>query len=104
MNARSFYTTDIATEHYLGIRWPVAIWAAVLKQAVADILDGPAVFETRGMDLKAVELLRLELRAAAERWVYDEENEPRRFCWVCEQLGLEPTAVRRQIEERMYPL
>jgi hypothetical protein len=32
--------------------------------------------------------------------VADDENEPRRFVWVCEQLGLEVSAVRRSIERR----
>ena len=98
--ARSFYNTDVYTEHYLGIRWPVALWAAVLKQAVADIVDGPAEWEMRGLDLHARRKLALEMRAAAEHWVEDKTNEPRRFVWVCEQLGLEPSVVRRQIEEK----
>lgn len=104
MNARSFYTSAAYTEHYLGIRWPQAVWTQVLKQAVADILDGPAQWETRGLDLHAQRKLGLEMREAAEHWVADEENEPRRFVWVCEQLGLDPTAVRRAIEERRNPL
>lgn len=102
--ARSFYTSAVATEHYLGIRWPVAIWTAVLKQAVADILDGPAAWEVRGLSLEEARKLALDFRAAAEHWVEDETNEPRRFVWVCEQLGLDPSAVRRSIAERRNPL
>lgn len=102
--ARSFYNTAVATEHYLGIRWPVAIWTAVLKQAVADILEGPSMTETRDMTLEDARQYRFALRAAAEHWVEDEANEPRRFVWVCEQLGLEPSAVRRAITERRNPL
>lgn len=102
--ARSFYNTDVATEHYLGIRWPRAIWTSVLKQAIADILDGPAQWETRGLSLEAAAQLALDFRAAAEHWVEDEANEPRRFVWVCEQLGLDPSVVRRAIAERRNPL
>lgn len=98
--ARSFYTSDTYAEHYLGIRWPLAIWAGVLQQAIADILDGPAAHEIRGLPLPAANELRLAMRAAAEHWVEDDANEPRRFVWVCEQLDLEPSAVRRSIEER----
>lgn len=104
MNARSFYNTDVATEHYLGIRWPTAIWTSVLKQAVADILDGPGAHEVRGLSLEAAAQLALDFRAAAEHWVEDEVNEPRRFLWVCEQLGLDASVVRRSIAERRSPL
>lgn len=102
--ARSFYNTDVATEHYLGIRWPVAIWQSVLVQAIEDILYGPSLHETRGMTLNEMKQFGLSLRAAAEHWVEDEVNEPRRFVWVCEQLGLEPSAVRRSIEDRRSAL
>lgn len=95
--ARSFYNTDSALAAYLDRRWPVAIWTAVLKQAVKDILEGPAQWEMRGLDLHAQRKLALEMREAAQRWVDDEVNEPRRFVWVCEQLGLDPSSVRRSI-------
>ena len=98
-----FYNTDVATEHYLGMRWPRAIWQAVLKQAVDDILVGPPAHELRDMQLREQEAYACAVRAAAEHWVEDEVNEPRRFEWVCEQLGLEPSAVRRSIQERRSP-
>ena len=102
MNARSFYTSDVYVEHYLGMRWPAAVWRTVLEQAIADIVDGPAEWELRplGSDLHARRKLALNIRAAAEHWVEDDTNAPRRFVWVCEQLGLDPSAVRRSIEER----
>lgn len=102
--ARGFYNTDVATEHYLGIRWPAAIWTSVLKQAVADILEGPAAYEVRGLSPQEASKLAFEFRAAAEHWVEDEANEPRRFVWVCEQLGLDASVVRRSIQERRSPL
>jgi hypothetical protein len=95
-----FYTSGAYTEHYLGMRWPKAIWAAVLEQAIRDIVGGPDAYELKGLAPEAAEALRGDLRAAAERWVADEENEPRRFVWVCEQLGVSPDAVRRSIEAR----
>jgi hypothetical protein len=96
---RSFYTSDVYAEHYLGIRWPRAVWSRVLEQAVADIVDDPSPYfkaELARMDAA----LRREIRAAAEHWIADDANEPRRFVWVCEQLGLEVAAVRRSIEKR----
>jgi hypothetical protein len=94
----NFYNTDVATEHYLGIRWPRAIWQAVLEQAIRDALEGPSPEECpEGMDYVQ---LGKDLQAAARHWIADTVNEPRRFEWVCEQLGLEPSAVRRSIQER----
>lgn len=98
--ARSFYTSAVATEHWLGIRWPRAIWQAVLEQAIKDVVDGPAAFELRNLSLADQHALACAMRAAAEHWIEDDTNEPRRFVWVCEQLGLDPAAVRRSIEER----
>lgn len=98
--ARSFYTSDVATEHYLGIHWPKAIWQAVLEQAISDIVVGPCAAELRHLTLVEIQRAQHEFRAAAEHWVEDEVNEPRRFRWVCEQLGLDPSAVRRSISQR----
>lgn len=99
-----FYNTAVATEHYLGMRWPRAIWQAVLEQAIRDIVEGPSLWEFRGMSLAEMKCARLEYQAAAQHWVDDEVNEPRRFVWVCEQLGLDPAAVRKSIEERQHGL
>lgn len=99
MNPR-FYNTDVATEHYLGIRWPRAIWQAVLEQAIRDILEGPSLYEMRGKSLQEMAQMRREYSVAAQFWVDDEVNEPRRFAWVCDQLGLDPAAVRNSIDER----
>lgn len=101
--ARGFYNTDAAAEHYLGIRWPAAVWAAVLKQAIDDILVGPAACELRGLDLHEAERLQFEFRAAAEHWIEDDVNEPRRFVWVCEQLGVSPDAIRRMLAAQQRP-
>jgi hypothetical protein len=100
MNPR-FYNTDVATEHYLGIRWPRFIWQAVLEQAIRDIVEGPSVWEMRDMTLREMVAAREEFRVAAQCWVDDETNEPRRFLWVCELLGLDPGAVRASIEQRV---
>lgn len=108
MNPRSFYTNAVATEHYLGIRWPREIWAAVLKQAVDDAINGPSLVETAGhfaarneaWSVEGKRRFELEIRGAAEDWIADDANEPRRFVWVCEQLGVEPSAVRTEIERR----
>lgn len=101
--ARGFYNTAVYTEHYLGIRWPKAIWAAVLKQAIKDVVEGPGVFERPHADATLAEMnqFRREIQVAAQRWIDDDVNEPRRFVWVCEQLGLDPDAVRRELEERV---
>jgi hypothetical protein len=98
--ARGFYTTDVYAEHYLGIRWPRRVWAAVIAQAIKDIVEGPAAWELKGYLPEDAAALCADIRAAAERWVADDANEPRRFVWVCEQLGLEVSAVRRSITRR----
>jgi hypothetical protein len=98
--ARSFYTSAVATEHYLGIRWGRAVWGAVLEQAMRDIVTGPEEWETRKLSAWAAAELKDDLRAAAQHWVDDEANEPRRFVWVCEQLNLDPAAVREAIKRR----
>ena len=99
MNPR-FYNTDAATEHYLGIRWPRAIWQAVLEQAIKDIIEGPSLYEMRGKSVQEMNVMRLEYQAAAQFWMDDPVNEPRRFEWVCDQLGLDPGAVRASVAER----
>ena len=99
MNPR-FYTSGVYTEHYLGMRWPKAIWAAVLEQAIRDIVGGPDAHELGNLSYDAAKRLRGDMRAAAESWVADEANEPRRFVWVCELLGLDAGAVRRGVVER----
>ena len=100
MTSPRFYTSDVYAEHYLGIRWPRAVWAAVIQQAISDIVDGPAEWELKGLEPDYAAALRYDIRAAAEHWVADDANEPRRFVWICEQLGLEVSAVRRSIEKR----
>lgn len=105
MNPRSFYTSAVATEHYLGIRWPREIWAAVLKQAIKDVVEGPTLAETteyvtapgHGWSIERQRRFQNEVRGAAQDWIDDDENEPRRFVWVCEQLGLDPAAVRAEL-------
>jgi hypothetical protein len=100
MNHRSFYTSPSAVEQYLALRWPVRIWRSVLEQAIDDIVKGPPAFELRGKSLQEMLAIKLAYREAAQHWVDDPVNEPRRFVWVCEQLGLEPAAVRREIESK----
>jgi hypothetical protein len=88
----SFYNTEVATEHYLGMRWPRAVWESVLTQAIDDIVRADPFPDTQEM---------MEgLREAAQSWVDDTLNEPRRFVWVCEQLDLDPAAVRAAIDKR----
>lgn len=99
VNSR-FYTSDVYAEHYLGVRWPRRVWAAVLAQAIKDVVEGPAAFELKGLEPEHAAVLLYDIRSAAEKWVADDANEPRRFVWVCEQLGLEVSAVRRSIARR----
>ena len=98
--AKSFYSTQTTAFDYLQARAPRHLWAAVLEQAVADIVAGPSEWEIRHMAHADQVRARLDFAAAAQHWVDDEENEPRRFVWVCEQLGLDAGAVRREIERR----
>lgn len=104
MNRRlSFYTTDAAAEHYLGIKWPPAIWRTVLEQAINDVVEGVPPFEMEGVDREAAFAFDADIRRAAQEWIEDETNEPRRFVWVCEQLDLEPSAVRAAVQKRRTP-
>ena len=96
-----FYNTAAAAEHYLGIRWPRAIWQAVLEQAITDVVEGAPQYELQGMTRDAAIEYDAALRAAASDWIADEGTEPRRFVWVCEVLDLDPAAVRQSIERRL---
>lgn len=93
----SFYNTAVATEHYLGMRWPRAVWESVLTQAIDDIVEGPDAAEMSGWN---PDWPLDDIPAAAQSWVDDPVNEPRRFVWVCEQLDLDPAAVRAAIIKR----
>jgi hypothetical protein len=90
----SFYNTAAAAEHYLGIRWPRAVWEEVLKQAIVDVTEEPTAEEWAHMPHP------LDIRDAAQSWIDDDLNEPRRFAWVCEQLDLNPAAVRAAINRK----
>lgn len=102
MTARrlSFYNTTAAAEHYLGIRWPAAVWRTVLEQAIADVVEGPSSVELAGLTAEAAAPLSEDIRRAAQDWIDDPANEPRRFVWVCEQLDLDPAAVRLAVARR----
>jgi hypothetical protein len=93
----NFYNADAAAEHYLGLRWPKAIWRAVLEQAVADATVGPA-------ELGITAEQAMEVRLAAWDWIDDTTNEPRRFVWVCEVLDLDPAAVRAAVRQKFLSL
>lgn len=87
----------------MGIRWPRAIWQAVLEQAITDAVDGVPQFELEGLTRDEGIRLDAEVTAAARDWIADDRNEPRRFVWVCEQLDLEPSAVRAAVVRRSLP-
>jgi hypothetical protein len=99
--APRFYDTSTTAFDYLQARAPRSLWAAVLEQAIKDIVEEPKPGEIgQKLTWAEFEKLRGDLKAAAAEWVADEENEPRRFVWVCDQLGLDPSAVRNEIKRR----
>jgi len=100
VTAPRFYAKDVPVEHYFGIRWPLAVWGAVLTQAIDDVLHGPRLAEVKGMSQAEADAFRWQIREAAEEWIADETNEPRRFVWVCDVLGFDPDVVRRSIDAR----
>lgn len=100
MNRISFYTRETTAADYLQMRAPRELWAAVLKQAIEDALNGPSQMECKHMTLEQSREYRLAVQLAAGEWMDDEENEPRRFVWLCEQLGLNPAAVRGEVARR----
>jgi hypothetical protein len=65
----------------------VALWQAVIAQAVRDVLypelDRPT----------------LEERCDAYDWLRSESAEPQSFLWCCNEAGIEPDAVRRQLRD-----
>jgi hypothetical protein len=99
-----FYNTAAAAEHYLGIRWPAAIWRSVLEQAIKDVIVGPDIAELLHMPALEAEKFVVDVRYAAQDWVDDPTNEPRRFVWVCEQLDLDPARVRDAIARKVVQL
>jgi hypothetical protein len=100
MNRAEFYRRETTAADYLQARAPRELWAAVLKQAIADVTDGPSAYECKGLLPAEQQKFCRRVRVAAEEWIADTENEPRRFVWVCEQLGLNPCAVRNEIQQR----
>lgn len=66
------------------------IWAAVLKLSIKDAVEGPSVQE-----LKDYVSCRTQ---DANDWLSSSRNDVGSFFWVCDMLGLEPTAVRREIK------
>jgi hypothetical protein len=100
--ARSFYSTQTTAFDYLQARAPREMWASVLKQAIEDAVNGPSQLEVRQMPPHEWEAFRLAVREAAQDWIDDEENEPRRFVWVCEQLDMDPARIRAEIERRKH--
>jgi hypothetical protein len=99
--ARSFYSPETTAFDYLQARAPRELWAAVLKQAIEDARHGPSQSECMHLAFYEMEQFRRDVRAAAEDWIADDVNEPRRFLWVCDVLGLDPEYVRCQIKERI---
>jgi hypothetical protein len=100
--ARSFYSTQTTAFDYLQARAPREMWASVLKQAIEDAVNGPSQFECARMTLEQAREYRCAVHLAAEEWIADEESEPRRFVWVCEQLDMDPARVREEIERRKH--
>lgn len=99
-----FYNSAAGAEHYLGLRWPKAVWRAVLEQAIQDVAEGPSDAEIASQRLvgrPARLAYELCIRRAARDWFEDEANEPRRFVWVCEQLDLNWVAVRAAVYARL---
>lgn len=104
MTTPSFYRTETTAYDYLQARAPRELWAAVLKQAIEDAVNGPPQAETEAAAANLfctpedyVEAVKHDAR----HWMADEENEPRRFLWVCDVLGLDPQYVRGQVKERI---
>lgn len=95
-----FYNTAAAAEHYLGIRWAPEVWRRVLEQAINDAVYGVPQFEVEGLSAEDAARVDADIRGAARDWFADPANEPRRFVWVCEQLDLDPAAVRAAVIRR----
>ena len=66
------------------------IWEAVLTSAMSD-LNGPSEQEIRDYIFCVKE--------DARQWFNSDSEETGSFLWVCFTLGLDPSAVRRRVEE-----
>ena len=70
---------------------PQSIWEEVLCKALQDYARGPDEQEIQDYIFCAQE--------DAEQWLMSESIAPGSFIWVCNMLGLEPSAVRKQARE-----
>lgn len=74
------------------------LWAAVLKLAIDDAIDGPPEWENFTSD-KAK-----RCRLDARKWIDSSETGIRSFLWVCQVVELEPSWLRglvaKAIEEK----
>jgi hypothetical protein len=100
VKAPNFYSSEATAFDYLQARAPARLWQEVLTQAIRDAVEGPPAGDYAHLPMLDGLRYRDAIRAAAIDWLADDANEPRRFVWVCEQLGLEPSAVRRSAAER----
>jgi hypothetical protein len=65
------------------------LWRAILRRAFEDV---------EGFHLHAT-CDRKTVQASAAEWFMSDAEEPGMFLWVCSQLGLDPSAIRRRLHE-----
>lgn len=66
----------------------VQLWEEVLQRALKDVKDGPTEQEIQDYIYCT--------RKDAEEWLASDAEGPGTFVWVCDMLGLSPSAVRKK--------
>ena len=108
MTPPRFYGSDptgAVAARWLNYRWPVALWQAVLAQAITDIVEGPDAAEVRAMKLPSSrheDDYRCAILDAATLWMWSDDDALYTFVWVCEQLNLDPDYIRRLTTARVF--
>jgi hypothetical protein len=66
------------------------LWRAILRKAFEDV---------KGLHLHGTFYERNTIQVSAGEWFMSDAQEPGSFLWVCSQLGLDPSALRRRLHE-----
>lgn len=74
-----FFTADSSNAKESSDAGERRLWCAVLALAIEDLSSG---------NYRAV---------LARSWIASREAEPGSFLWICEELGLDPEAIRRRV-------
>jgi hypothetical protein len=75
---------------YTSVAGERRLWRAILQRAFEDV---------EGMHLQGSAGERRTAQVSAAEWFLSDHEEPASFLWVCSQLSLDPSAIRRRLYE-----